>query len=136
MPTIIGIDIGTTEIKMSVIHGVKVIDYREPSPKPKHMILKSTNENVLFFFPLDVWNIIKKMLERYTQMHPTDNVLISIVSHAPSYCIWNSSIESIGVPYLAYYGDSKNNNKHQRTQISSFGNPATQGNSFTFVIFS
>ena len=119
MPTFIGIDIGTTEIKMSVIDGVKVIDYRESSPKPKHMISKIANESEWIFFPLDVWNIVKKMLERYTQIHMASDVLISIVSHAPSYCIWNSPTESIGVPYLAYYGDSKSNNKHQRTWKST-----------------
>lgn len=112
MYNIVGVDIGTTEIKCTLvmINGLKYF-WRKSTPK---VTTNVNNLEEVTFSPNEIWKIVYNLLEEIYLNFTNENILVSIVSQAPSLCLWDDDGNNIGISYLSYYGDPTINTKEAR----------------------
>lgn len=103
MYNIVGIDIGTTEIKCTLvmINGLKYF-WRKSTPK---VTTNVNNLEEVTFSPNAIWEIVYNLLEEIYLNFTKENILVSIVSQVPSLCLWDDDGNNIGISYLSYYGN-------------------------------
>lgn len=112
MYSIVGFDIGTTEVKCTLylINGLNFL-WRVPTPK---VDINIDDSEEVTFSPIAILEIVKQLLKKISLEFPKEHILVSIASQAPSLCYWNDEGNAVGVSYLSYYGDSKMNSKRDR----------------------
>ena len=112
MYSIVGFDIGTTEVKCTLylVNGLKYF-WRIATPK---VDINITDSEEITFSPIAILKIVRQLLKKIRFDFPREHILVSIASQAPSLCYWNDEGNAIGVSYLSYYGDPKMNSKQDR----------------------
>ncbi len=110
----IGVDVGTTDTKCCVLMDDAVVfETRMPTA-----VLK-VDAQMIFFDPRLVWDQVANMLQlALDKVAGANHCVISIVCQAPSICAWSASGFSLGVSYLAHYGDPTRNSKVERRSKS------------------
>lgn len=112
MYSIVGFDIGTTEVKCTLylVNGLKYF-WRVSTPK---VDVNIDDSEEVTFSPIAILGIVKQLIKKISIEFPKEHILVSIASQAPSLCYWNDEGNAVGVSYLSYYGDSKMNSKRER----------------------
>jgi len=110
--SIIGIDIGTTSIKCStVLLDGHIVDLQCKTPPFE---LSSHDSKKITFSPAGIWKAVESLLTEIIHTHSLDKVIISVVSQAPSICLWDDNENATGVSYLSFYGNPQENNYELR----------------------